>query len=271
MNGMYLFENLPAGDYEIVFDASMVPGGQDYEFTSANMGSGETDSNVNETGSTGTISFDPLITVTLYDFNTGLPIATVLTDGDGMYLFEDVPAGDYYIEFDPSTSSVANGFEFTSSGMGNGSNDSNVGSNGQTDLIDFDPTMGDDLTIDAGLFPAADIGDLLFLDVDGDGIQDAGESGVEGATVTLYDSNTGLAVATVLTDANGNYLFEDIASGDYYIEFDLSTVTSPGVSDYLFTTSGAGDGTNDSEADANGLTPSQRWVLRMCKSYYLML
>ena len=42
--------------------------------------------------------------------------------------------------------------------------------------------------------------------------------GYEGATVTLRDSE-GFVVATTTTDADGNYSFSDIVSGDYTVEF----------------------------------------------------
>ncbi len=88
----------------------------------------------------------------------------------------------------------------------------------------------------------ANIGDRVWLDIDKDGIQDAGEPGISGVTVTLYD-NTGAIVATAITDANGNYLFTDVPPGaGYTIGFTApaGTVFSP--------RDATGDG-NDSDAD----------------------
>ena len=198
----------------------------------------------------------PGVTVTLYDSNTGAVIATVMTDANGEYLFEDIPEGDYYINFDPSTNTAGIDYPFTDTNTGNGSNDSDADASGSTASFSFDPNNGDDLTWDAGLVPVADIGDYVFIDNNGDGLQDATDTPVEGVTVTLYDSNTGLPVATVTTDANGEYLFEDVPSGDYYIDFDASTSTTPGASDYGWAEAGQGDGTNDSEVDPSGSTPS---------------
>ena len=195
------------------------------------------------------------VEVVLYDATTGLPIDTVYTDVDGEYLFEDVPAGDYFVGFDPSTSPTAGAnFLFTDSNTGNGSNDSDADPSGFTSTISFDPMDGSDLTIDAGVVPAADIGDTVWVDTDGDGIQDPGESGVEGVTVILFDADTGLPIDTVVTDINGNYLFEDVPSGNYYIEFDAST--SPYGDEFTFTQfqQGGNDGL-DSDADANGNSP----------------
>ncbi|MFD2741341.1 SdrD B-like domain-containing protein [Sulfitobacter aestuarii] len=65
--------------------------------------------------------------------------------------------------------------------------------------------------------PAA-LGDTVFYDTDKDGIQDAGEAGVQGVTVNLKDAG-GAIIATTLTDANGKYLFDNLAPGTYSVGF----------------------------------------------------
>ena len=57
-------------------------------------------------------------------------------------------------------------------------------------------------------------GVLDFLDLDADGIQDGGETGLAGVTVNLLDSG-GSTVASTTTAADGSYLFTLIAPGDY--------------------------------------------------------
>ena len=119
-----------------------------------------------------------------------------------------MPSGDYYIEFDVSTSTTAgaSSYTFTSQGAGTGLDDSEANASGVTPSFTFDASTGDDLTHDAGLLPVADIGNYVWVDSDGDGLQDANESGVENVSVTLIDNATGMAVSTVFTDANGEYL-----------------------------------------------------------------
>lgn len=56
------------------------------------------------------------------------------------------------------------------------------------------------------------IGNRVWKDDDGDGIQDPQEPPLAGVTVALYENCTGSAVATATTDANGNYYFSS-ASG----------------------------------------------------------
>ena len=83
---------------------------------------------------------------------------------------------------------------------------------------------GDDNdTVDAGFylnFLLGSLGDTLWLDVDGDGLQDAGEIGISGVTVDLL-SSTGVVLASRTTDADGEYEFANLPIGDYFIEFDL--------------------------------------------------
>ncbi|SDR77946.1 choice-of-anchor A domain-containing protein [Polaribacter sp. KT25b] len=72
------------------------------------------------------------------------------------------------------------------------------------------------------------IGDQVWYDTDGDGIKDASENGLEGATVTLDPGTPGNPTddITTITDANGNYLFNNLPAGNYTVTVDISTVTS---------------------------------------------
>jgi hypothetical protein len=77
----------------------------------------------------------------------------------------------------------------------------------------------DNLTIGNAGAPA--LGDLAWNDLDQDGIQDAGEPGLQGIDVDLFPSATcsGRVMATDTTDANGHYLFADLQPGTYCLEF----------------------------------------------------
>jgi hypothetical protein len=52
-----------------------------------------------------------------------------------------------------------------------------------------------------------EIGNRVWTDTDRDGIQDAGETGISGLTVDLYEGST--KVGTTTTDANGEYYFNN--------------------------------------------------------------
>jgi hypothetical protein len=56
------------------------------------------------------------------------------------------------------------------------------------------------------------ISGTVFNDLNDDGVFDAGDVGLQGWTVTITDSATGLS-ATTTTDANGDYLFQNLATG----------------------------------------------------------
>ncbi|PID96745.1 MAG: hypothetical protein CSA84_02910 [Actinomycetales bacterium] len=63
------------------------------------------------------------------------------------------------------------------------------------------------------------VGDQVWIDTDRDGLQSAGEPGVEGVTVTLTDPATG-DTRTTTTDADGYYWFDDLTPGaDYTLKF----------------------------------------------------
>jgi hypothetical protein len=101
--------------------------------------------------------------------------------------------------------------------------------------IDFDPGPGDPVWIDtqggSDMFVSKllqpSVGDLVWHDQDGDGIQDAGEPGIAGAVVELFRSDDfrigdadDVSLATQVTDANGRYRFSGLQPDiRYYVTF----------------------------------------------------
>lgn len=76
----------------------------------------------------------------------------------------------------------------------------------------------------ATLPSTGNIGARVWLDIDGDGVQDASESGLSGVKIDLYNS-VGTVVASTYTDPNGNYLFAGVTEGaDYRVAVDASTL-----------------------------------------------
>ncbi len=61
------------------------------------------------------------------------------------------------------------------------------------------------------------LGDFVWYDLDGDGNQDTGESGINNVTVQLKDSDGNL-LAEVQTDSAGRYLFPNLLPGTYQTE-----------------------------------------------------
>src|SRR5258705_7893261 len=83
-----------------------------------------------------------------------------------------------------------------------------------------------DLTIDAGLYKPAALGDYVWNDTNHNGIQDGGEAGIVGATVKLtgagFDGifgNGDDTFATTTTGAGGIYGFSGPTPGKYQVQF----------------------------------------------------
>ncbi|ELJ9297134.1 carboxypeptidase regulatory-like domain-containing protein [Staphylococcus pseudintermedius] len=180
------------------------------------------------------------VKVTLKDAD-GNVVDTRTTDANGNYLFENVKEGDYTIEFE-----TPEGYTPTVTGQGTADNDSN-GTSTKVTVKD-----GDDLTIDSGFTqvtpepPTHNVGDKVWDDLNKDGIQDDNEPGISNVKVTLKDAD-GNVVDTRTTDANGNYLFENVKEGDYTIEFETPEGYTP-------TVTGQGTSDNDSNGTSTKVT-----------------
>ena len=95
------------------------------------------------------------------------------------------------------------------------------------------------------------LGDTVWKDLDGNGLQDPGEPGVEGVVATLTDCE-GNVLQTTVTDATGFYFFNNLIPGNYQVTFDISGL-DPGCA---FTYQNVGDdNTLDSDVDLNGEGP----------------
>jgi hypothetical protein len=70
---------------------------------------------------------------------------------------------------------------------------------------------------------ASSVGDRVWVDANGNGIQDPGETeGAADLPVTLdgIDSDGNVVHVTTTTDQDGYYIFEDLQSGTYHVTFD---------------------------------------------------
>jgi len=99
--------------------------------------------------------------------------------------------------------------------------------------------------------PDNQFGDLVWNDINRNGIQDNSEPGVSGITVTFGQETLGgsfLAVAVATTDANGFYSFFDYsfnASVLHYLQFQLPN------SSWAFTIPNAVGSTPDNDSNVN--------------------
>ncbi|MFC4261563.1 SdrD B-like domain-containing protein [Ferruginibacter yonginensis] len=158
------------------------------------------------------------VTVSLFT-SADVFVAGTITDNNGNYAFYDVPAGNYYIKITLPTGFVVTTKNTTSNG-GNATNDSDfdattLRSNTFTVAVN---TINND--IDAGIYAStlrSSLGDRVWNDLNSDGLQTTGEPGVAGVTVQLYN-NVNVLLQTAVTDVLGNYVFNNLAAGSYYIK-----------------------------------------------------
>lgn len=147
------------------------------------------------------------------------------TNSDGSYLFTNLTAGNYRVYFETPT-----GYMVTPKGQG-GNNALDSDADPLTKLSDI-ILIGHDTNVsnvDAG-FRTASIGDRVWNDTNGNGIQESGETNIENAVVKLLDgsgnpfNNPLTAIPYVLaTDSAGNYKFENLSAGNYILEFETPT------------------------------------------------
>ena len=148
--------------------------------------------------------------ITLYDSaNPDEPIANVVTDEDGSFIFPDLPPGEYELEFIPDDDSVT----FSPQDVGTDDcTDSDV--DPDTGRVSVTVVSGEDITcVNAGVAILPSIGpNVVFEDCNGNGLQDDNETGLPSVIVVLSHPN-GTVAAFDLTNANGEYSFPNLQPG----------------------------------------------------------
>lgn len=182
--------------------------------------------------------------------------ATTTTDVDGLYLFENLKEGKYFVGI-PST-------EFGASGSldnlySSGTTISNAGVISETNppTVDANPADTDDnggtqaggnvlssvvtlkyntepvgespdnssnpsdandnLTVDFGFYGMS-LGSFVFMDINNSGNYTSGDDMVApGIKVRLYSGDGSTVLDSTITDANGKYLFTNLAAGNYLV------------------------------------------------------
>jgi hypothetical protein len=182
------------------------------------------------------------LTITGTDGAGNSVTGTTTTDATGMYSFTEAP-GTYTVSV-----TTPSGYAPTTTGQGTTATDSNPSPSGTTPGTL--PSGGSDQTIDFGFYQPVTIGNYVWLDANGNGVQDSGESGISGVTLTITGTTgAGVAVSqTTTTDANGLYQFTE-APGTYSV-----AVTTP--TGYTPTATGQGTTATDSNATPSATTPA---------------
>ena len=180
------------------------------------------------------------------------PLATTTTDSDGLYLFDFLDPGVYFVHipaemFQPSgplfgkvavAATLYGDDDVGQDGLnttdpptqgvfckpvylfpGQATTDEN-GETGVNHAQDNDNDASVDLTVDFGFQIPVGIGNLVFIDSNHNGHADPGE-GVGGVKVEVYNASSPPGVGQYLysttTTADGHYLFNHLSTGDYIV------------------------------------------------------
>ena len=182
------------------------------------------------------------VTVRLFD-TSGAEVATTVTDEEGAYEFAGLTPGTYHLEVE-----IPDGYAPSPAHRGPDEDDaidSDIDEEGVMPPVML-TSAGDDRDWDAGLYRPASIGDLVWEDLDGDGIQGPGEPGLAGVTVRLLDAG-GSEVGSTVTDGDGAYAFLGLVAGEFRVVIDIPAgyVASP--------RNRGSDDSADSDINAGGL------------------
>lgn len=151
------------------------------------------------------------LTVTLMD-EAGNVLATDKTGKNGSFRFAELTPGTYRL-----TMQAASGYAFTRIGEQNVMRNLTGGA-GETDS--FFLALGEARThMDAGMILPGTVKGTVFADLNDNGFQDAGETGLAGTRVQLM-SEEGAAFETVL-DETGAFLFDAVMPGRYHVRYEL--------------------------------------------------
>lgn len=160
------------------------------------------------------------VALSLLDASSNQQIAATSTNAQGDYRFNNLLPGQYILK-----AKLNPGFRYArsldtamrpsiiTSDSGNVSHES-----GQSES--FTLLMGEHkVQQDIGMGATGKLGDIAWLDLDQDGMQDTNEPGVPGLTIRLYQY--GQLAAETTTDAYGRYLFQELYPGEYTLEVEM--------------------------------------------------
>ena len=145
------------------------------------------------------------VTVQLRDAD-GTVVATTMTDADGAYSFDKLPAGTYTVTV-VQDGPIA-GLEQTG--------DPDATKDNASEPITLNNDNPSTTDVNFGYVNNNSLSGTVYRDDSRNGDQDGTEPGYSGVTVQLLDKD-GQVIATTTTDANGNYSFDKLPDGTYSV------------------------------------------------------
>ncbi len=180
---------------------------------------------------------------TAADVQVGSDFTTTST---GAYLFSSLPAGNFYIKVTPPVDYLFTGG--TASTADNNIDNNNDGaqpggsgtalfspvinlSGGAESITDGDTDPDTNFTVDFGLWSSVAVGNFIFLDINGDGFRNEGESlgniyvelYAQGATPGVDDP---VSVGSSGCSCKGRYYLEGLNPGSYFLHIPASQFTT---------------------------------------------
>lgn len=145
-------------------------------------------------------------------YQTWIVVDSVLTNAFGEYEFTSVEPSSCYIQVEPEVNDNDN---YVFSPIVEDGNQ--IYPNGTSPIVDIDYNSNVD-DWDVGLYlPLSAVGpNVVFNDLNNDGIQDENEGPLSGVDITLMCD--GQAVETVTTGVDGVYEFNDVTPGECYVQ-----------------------------------------------------
>ena len=146
---------------------------------------------------------------------TPVLVATNVTNSNGEYVLNNILPGQCFVQLSPVVNNET--YFFSPIVPANGEAPIHVFPNGTGPVTNI--TWNEVVKyLDVGMYKPVTIGDKVWEDSNGNGIQDAGELGKPDITVTLFNS-ANVTVATTITDAAGKYQFTNLPPSTYGVKF----------------------------------------------------
>ncbi|MFZ1599707.1 MAG: SdrD B-like domain-containing protein [Anaerolineae bacterium] len=206
------------------------------------------------------------VKVNLYNNGTctGTAQATTNTNASGLYSFTNLIPATYCVQVDSTNFSGAGVLLGWNSSPKDQGGDDTKDSDGDT-VTHNSPAISlaagaNNPTIDFGFWNPSTLGDFVWNDINGNGIQDSGETGVSNVTVYLYNNGacTGSPINSTTTNASGAYSFTNLVPGTYCIE--VASINFSGAGPLVGWNNSpkdaGGDDTKDSDGDVNHRSPA---------------
>lgn len=148
----------------------------------------------------------------------GKPVTTTVTDANGKYSFDNLPPGQYTVTVTPpmdarTTKAVA------------GKDVSKDSSTGSATSVVLMKDGQRDPTLDFGFYkPSVSVGNFVWRDAKGDGLQNISDKGLAGFKLTIKTASGravsdvyGRPVRPITTKSDGKYLFKELPPGRYEV------------------------------------------------------